>query len=71
MCRICVEWEQGKLTSKEAFRNIGEAINTTDDDDTREHLFGLSERILDKEVAPADSDDEMDQAWHKENYGDS
>lgn len=71
MCRICVEWEQGKLTSKEAFRNIGEAINTTDSDNEREHLFGLSERILDKEVAPTETDDEMDQAWHKENYGDS
>jgi hypothetical protein len=68
MCRICVEWEKGKLTTKEAFKNLGEALNASDSQDERNHLFELSNKLLDKEVPMAESDQEMDSAWHKETY---
>lgn len=70
MCVICVEWQAGKLTSKEAFRNLGEIINSTDDEETKFHLFGLSEKILDKEVGETAADEELDAAWHTETHGD-
>lgn len=69
MCRICVEWEKGKLTAKEAFKNIGEVIAEADES-TREHLFRLSDKIVDSELPSGDQDEEMDAAWHKETYGD-
>lgn len=69
MCRICVEWEMGKLTSKEAFKNLGEAINSSNSDTDRDHLFEVSEKILSKEVPTSENDEEMESAWHKETYG--
>jgi hypothetical protein len=70
MCNICAEWEKGKLTSKEAFRNIGELINTSDDEKVIEHMISLSGKILDSEVSSGESDDDMDKAWQSETYGD-
>jgi len=47
MCKICSEWQLGKMTDKEAFRAIGETIQD-ENDDNRQHLFELSERIVSK-----------------------
>lgn len=58
MCLICVDWEKGGLTSKEALRNLGEYINTSDKDEDKEHYFGVVEKILDKEMEQSDDDSE-------------
>ncbi len=49
-CFICTEYELGKLTIKEAMVNIGEALISNDDEDDRDHLFDLSNRILDADL---------------------
>lgn len=59
MCVICVEWEKQKLTSKEAFKAIGEMMNPK----TQEHLEELSEKILAKEVPMPDTDADADEAF--------
>lgn len=68
MCIICIEWEKGKLTTKEAYRNMGEALSTTEDEAVRNHLFELSEKLLESELPTSESDEEIDKAWHKETY---
>jgi len=49
MCILCKDWELGKLTSKEAFRNIGEILISANDKEL-DHLFELSNRILDSDL---------------------
>lgn len=68
MCQICSDWEKGKLTSKEAFANIGEMLNTTDDNIEVNHLLDLSNRILDKDLPLVALDEEMDDAYWKETH---
>ena len=48
MCIICTEWSKGKMTAKEAFRAIGETMNS--DLKQVEHLTELSDRIMDTEI---------------------
>lgn len=67
MCIVCVEWQAGKLTSKEALKNLGELIKT---EDAKDHYFLAVDKILDKEMQTTVYDDETDTAWHKETYGD-
>jgi hypothetical protein len=67
MCIVCTEWEKGKLTSKEALRNLGEMIGTGTEKE-KEHFFKVSEKILDKEVPLADADEDLDQKWHEETH---
>lgn len=59
-CFICTEYELGKLTESEAFRALGEVLQTETDEETRDHLFGLSEQILDKEMKLSDMDENTD-----------
>lgn len=63
MCKICVEWENNRLTNKEAFGAIGEMINTSKDESQVGHLKDLSERILDKELPNVGTNTEVDEAW--------
>lgn len=59
MCLICVEWQAGKLTAKDAMRNLGEslAVATDNDDHSKvEHLIELSDRLMDAEVPFPDRD---------------
>lgn len=42
MCKICVEWQNGKLTTIEAARNLGEMW------DGSQHQIELVKRILDE-----------------------
>ena len=69
MCVVCKEWELGKLTSKEALKNLGEMINTSKDKE-KEHYFEASSKILDKEVKSGETDEELDQIWYDETRGD-
>ncbi len=73
MCLICTEWQKGNLTTEEAFRNLGEALNVANDEDdydTVEHLLDLSNKMIDQEVPPvsfsdADLDKSFWEATHK------
>lgn len=51
------------MTSKEAFRAIGEVINTTKDESQIKHLTDLAGRIIEKEIPTTETNDEADQAW--------
>jgi hypothetical protein len=64
MCKICVDWEKGKMTSKEAMRAIGEVIGTVEGDEN-EHFIRLAEKIVNKEVPFKDADAELDGEWEK------
>lgn len=57
MCLICLEWEKGKLTTKEALKNIGEYINS--EDTNKNHYLELAEKILNKELPYSEYDDTM------------
>lgn len=70
MCILCTEWEREKITSKEAFRAIGEMLTTSKDKDQIKHLEELSEKIIQKEVPPANIDDQADQDWWNHEYED-
>lgn len=67
MCIVCVEWQAGKLTNKEALRNLGEMISTQQDNS---HYYGVVDKIMEKELPSSDLDNEMDAAWHRETHGD-
>lgn len=67
MCIVCLEWEKGKLTNKEALRNLGELINT-DGDLGNEHYFGVIDKIMDEELKIKVVDEELDNEWWKETY---
>jgi hypothetical protein len=52
-CYLCKEWELGKITEQEAYKALGELLEFETDQEARDHLFGLSEKILDKgEASP-------------------
>jgi len=57
MCIICKDWQLGKLTSKEALRNLGEMIEGAENIE-KNHYFKIAEEILDKEVPLADNEEE-------------
>lgn len=59
MCIICIEWEKGKMTSKEAFRAIGETMSPK----TQKHLEELSEKIIQKEVPETETNKDIDEAF--------
>jgi hypothetical protein len=62
-CYICSEWELGKMTEKEAYRALGEVLQFETDQEARDHLFGLSERILDKENKLEEFNEQTDYLW--------
>jgi hypothetical protein len=49
MCRICVEWELGKLTSEESMNAIAEILNYSEDNEQLTHMTEVVDKILDKE----------------------
>lgn len=69
MCIVCLDWEKGKLTSQEALRALGELISGAKGKE-KQHLFEVSEKILDKEVPMGESDEELNKNWHEETHGD-
>jgi hypothetical protein len=68
MCKICVEWEKGKMTSKEALRAAGEIIGSTNEA-AATHAASVVEKILRKEVPEPESDEEIDEEWERKNRG--
>lgn len=68
-CVVCREWELGKLTSKEALKNLGEMIQVegTSKKESK-HYYDAVEKILDKEVPTSESDEELDKSWHEETH---
>lgn len=49
MCKICLEWELGKLTNQEARRNLGEMINVgADSEEESLHYWELMEKLIDE-----------------------
>lgn len=68
MCIICVEWQKGNITSKEAMRNIGEALLVADSQEAREHFYEVTDMILDKELPSSEVDEEIDERWWKETH---
>ena len=64
-----MEWEKGKLTSKEALRNLGEIIDASELEEDRDHYWEVIEKIITKEApAGSNSDTELDKSWHDENH---
>jgi hypothetical protein len=49
-CIICIEFEKGKLTAKEALANLGEMISEKSTEDEVKHYFEAANKIVDKEV---------------------
>lgn len=71
MCIVCVDWQAGKLTNKEALRNLGEMINTTDlDKEKVAHYFATVDKIMEKELPQSETDDELDGKWWQNTHGD-
>jgi hypothetical protein len=58
MCQICVDWAKGKMTSKEAYRALGELmLGNSERSKENDHYFEVSEKIMAKEV-PFTPDDQ-------------
>lgn len=69
MCKVCIQWEKGKLTDKEAIRTSGEMIQSFEnDEETVQHYWDLVNKILDKSTGTNDSNQEMDETWWKETH---
>lgn len=61
MCMICLEWDKGSMSSKEALGNIGETIGDPNNTEEEiEHLMELSGRIIDKELPFKEWDNDDD-----------
>lgn len=74
MCLICVEWQAGKLTTKDAMRNLGESINVaTEEEDFEkvEHLVELSNKLMDADVPFEEQDEQLDKMWWEKTHGTS
>lgn len=68
MCKVCVEWEAGKLTSKEALNALGEMMRAEEDEKKSNHYLRAVDKVLDKEVPMADTNEELDKTWHEETH---
>jgi hypothetical protein len=64
MCQICVDWEKGKMTSKEALRAAGEIMYGTNEKNAQ-HAAEVVEKIMAKEVPQSSSNADLDEEWEK------
>jgi hypothetical protein len=55
MCLLCIEWVKGSMSNQEAINAVGEMLESEKDSETRDHLFGLINRVMDKEDEARDS----------------
>lgn len=71
MCLVCAEWQAGKLTNKEALRNLGEMIAVPkESNEENAHYFSVVDKIVEKDLGKEpETDAELDARWHSENYG--
>jgi hypothetical protein len=49
MCLVCSEWLKGNLTTKEAFRNLGETIGPESTDEDIDHYWDTVRKLMDEE----------------------
>jgi hypothetical protein len=63
-----LDWQKGKLTSKEALRNLGELINT--ESENKSHYWETLDKIMDSEMQNKVVDEELDAAYWSETHGD-
>lgn len=50
MCKICAEWQLGKLTKQEALRNAYEAIDPeSNTEEELRHYWNLAESLSDED----------------------
>jgi hypothetical protein len=69
MCKICIDWEKGKMTSREALRAAGEIMYGTNEKNA-EHAAEVVEKIMAKEVpSGTDPDPELDAEYERKNRG--
>jgi hypothetical protein len=47
MCDICYIWETNQLSSDKAFKIIGDSLKLVKDEEDRDHLMDLCDRIVD------------------------
>lgn len=69
MCDICDDWKSKKITSKEAFKRIADAMQEKDSKKAG-HLMRLSDTILDSDVPMTERDEEIEKKWSEENRED-
>lgn len=69
MCKICIDFEKGKMTSREALRAAGEIMYGTNEKDA-EHAAEVVEKIMTKEVpSGTDQDEELDAEYERNKGG--
>lgn len=70
MCKICIDWEKGKMTSKEALRAAGEIMYGTNEENAQ-HAADVVEKIMTKEVpSGSEQDAELDAEYERNKGGD-
>ena len=67
---MCVEWTKGKLTSKEALRNLGELINVGEETE-KDHYWGVIDKIMESELPTNETDEDLDAAYWNETHKES
>ena len=70
MCKICIDWEKGKMTSKEALRAAGEIMYGTNEENAM-HAAEVVEKVMSKEVpSGSEQDSELDEEYERNKGGD-
>lgn len=69
MCKICVEWELGRLSSKEAMNAIGEILMISEDEKEIDHMTSIVDKILFKEMPVSEQNSELEEKWWKDTHG--
>jgi len=49
MCIVCISWNKGELTPKEAMRNLSELINFVEDPEERDHYLETFEQLMEEQ----------------------
>jgi hypothetical protein len=47
MCHICYDWENNQLSSDKAFQLIGQSLKVVENEEDRDHLMELCDKIVD------------------------
>ncbi len=71
MCDICDDWESGKLKIGQTLKKIAKRLkNPKTSFENTEHLWSLSDRILQEDAPQQDTNEALDKLWwnstHKE-----
>lgn len=63
MCQICEDWESGQLSSKGAFKAIGDAMKTAKTKKQMDHFHAVCDKILSKECPEPEVNEEEDERF--------